>query len=319
MFATLLALALALSSRARAADLQVHAPDDCATAAAIGLQVEGLIGRPLAQVEHVDFAVEISQRSAGDYMLSLRTERDDASEPRTRQLLGASCDEVSDAAAVAIAMTITGANSAPASESAATTPAAPPPAAKPAAPAPMPAPSNAATAVAPRNPWWSAAGVYALIDGGVLPAIAPGAQLELTVGWHSLSLRVSGAVFASQEARLADDSGGADFELLLAGALVCGERAFAALHALACAGGELGSLSGHGNDLTVPLDRATLFSAVRAEAGLGYALEPGLSLLLRGGVSVPLTRRDFEVNNGRSIHRAASVSARAALGLQLEL
>jgi hypothetical protein len=328
-------LLLALSTRARAADLQLHAPEDCATAAAIRAQVEALIDRPLAQVEHVSFAVEIAQRSAGDFMLSLRTARDDGSAPRVRQLLGASCDEVADAAAVAIALAITGASPAPDDAAPPATAAADvhrveaPPQAKSVAPA-----SEAPPAVPERTPWRAAAGVYALIDASVLPAIAPGAQLELVGGFRGISLRVAGAVFASQRALLPDDSGGADFGLVLAAALLCAERSFggsghapalrggasfAPWQALACAGAELGSLSGQGADLTVPLDRATLFSAARAEAGLGYALQPGLTILLRAGVAAPFTRRDFQLNHGQHLHRPAPLSPRLTLGLQLQL
>ena len=72
-------------------------------------QVERLIGRSLRDVAAVDFEVSV-QHVAGrptPWTLVVRTlVPDTAIEPRTRELNGASCAEVTDAAAVAIAMVV---------------------------------------------------------------------------------------------------------------------------------------------------------------------------------------------------------------------
>jgi hypothetical protein len=89
------------------------------------------------------------------------------------------------------------------------------------------------------------------------------------------------------------------------------------VRALACAGAELGSLSGEGRELDMPEQASVLLAALRADVGAGYELEPGLLLFARGGVSVPLSRREFQINRGMTVHQPASLSGRALLGVQL--
>jgi len=315
------ALVLSLPCAVRAAELQVHAPGRCADADAIRAQVENLIGRPLAQVERVDFEVEISARPSGDFMLALRM-REGSAEPRTRELLGASCAEVGEAAAVAIALAITG-DDVPLAQRLAEQHAASrstvvaPPDAKADRPAPSPPIAPRARAAEP-SPWWFAVALAGTLDGGTLPALAPGGQLELIGGLQAFSLRVYGGAFAAQEARLPESDAGAELGLVLGGALLCGERALGALRALACAGAELGSLSGEGL-VKMPKPRSVLFGALRADAGLGFELQAPFWLVARAGVSVPFARREFQINRGTTVHRPASVSGRVLLGVELKL
>jgi hypothetical protein len=319
-------VALAMPLAARAAELRVSAPEPCAEAAAIRAQVESLIGRPLAEVERVDFDVAITARPGGDFMLTLRiSEREAGAEAGTRELLGASCAEVSDAAAVAIALAITG-DEAPlaqrlAAEHARATAAATaaPPELPPPAPAPVVTAAPAPARAAEPSPRWFAVALGGVLDGGTLPALAPGAQLELVAGLGAFSLRVYGGALAPQEASLPGSDAGAELGLLLGGGLLCGERAFTALRMLACAGAELGALSGQGKMIAEPEERSVLFGALRADVGAGIELQPSLWLIARGGVAVPLARREFQINRGMTVHRPASVAGRALLGLELRL
>jgi len=317
-----LVCALSAPFAARAAELQVSAPGQCTDADAIRAQVENLIGRPLADVERVDFAVAINARASGDFLLALRiTERDGSAEARTRELLGASCAEASEAAAVAIALAITGdekplAQHLAEQAAASRTPATPPTTEADRSPPSPPVPAHA-RAAAP-SPWWFAVALGGTLDGGILPALAPGAQLELAAGLHAFSLRAYGGAFAAQETRLSQSDAGAELWLMLGGALLCGERELAALRALACAGAELGSLSGEGL-VKMPKPRSVLFGALRADIGVGFELQAPLSLVARAGVSVPFARREFQINNGMTVHRPASVSGRVLLGVELKL
>jgi hypothetical protein len=316
----LCALATVPATTARAADLRVRAPEGCVLTEAITAQVETLTGKSLREQTGVDFEVEISQRDAGDYALRLRTlPSDDAEAPRTRQLHADSCAQIGEAAAVAIAMAITG--KAPAPEGA--VPQRDPgvegvrtwtgaPAEEPAAPA---------SAQSGPSPWRAAIAAGAALDGGVLPALAPAVQLELVGAYGVWALRLYGNAFANQEARASGLDAGATFGLLLAGALACVEPRLGELDGLSCVGAELGSLTAEGRDLDAPSGRRSRsFAALRADLGARFRVASAWSISARVGAALPLRRDPFQINGGAiTLHRAASLSARGLLGLELDL
>ena len=103
-------LALARVAPAAAAELRWSGPPDCDRQHAVSTQVESIVGRPLAAVEALDFEVTVS-RADDAWRLELVTEEHGAK--GRRSLSGQSCGEVTNAAAVLIAMAIRSAGEAP--------------------------------------------------------------------------------------------------------------------------------------------------------------------------------------------------------------
>jgi hypothetical protein len=311
---------------ARAAELRWSAPDDCASRGAAQEQIERLVGRPLTEVDGVDFVASIERASAHEYRVTLHTILRDDGKPRTRVLIGSSCAEVADAAAVAIAIAIEGRDDIEPEPAPGPPQRAAPVVAQPAAPNPsaQPAPVAPGASTADAAPRSDAVRLAltggAALDDGALPGLALGAELELSLGWRELRVTALGAFFPSQRTYLSASGGrGGEFQLALGGLLACGERAFGRFAALGCGGFELGELSAKGLGVRHPQLGDAFWRALRAEAGVRVALVDGLGAVARLGVAVPLERREFVLDATETVHRPSSVALRALLGLELAL
>ncbi len=315
--------ALALSALlapppAHAAELSWSAPEGCPERAEIEEKIERVVGRPLAEVGRLNIDVTLS---GGGERWSMRMRTQLHGQPHgdgagERTIEGTSCAEVSEAAAVAVAMAVLEHAEAvpdPVTRSP-EQPAPPPPAAEPVAATSEPSTENAE----PGTPLRFGLGVGAAVDGGALPLPALGAALELFAGYGRLRAILLGTLFASQTTEIADGVAAAEFELALGALLLCGEGTPSPLRLLGCGGFELGELSGEGL-LEGGRSGASDWRALRAEVALGFDLGDGFTLMGRAGAVVPLVRRLFFVNDGERLHRAGRVTARATLGLELHL
>ena len=95
------------------AELFVDAPESCVDPAALADEVSDLIGKPLASVADVDFRVQISETPQRRWRLRLETIDQRASAGGgaptvrgTREIDGATCAELAEAASVAIAVSV---------------------------------------------------------------------------------------------------------------------------------------------------------------------------------------------------------------------
>jgi hypothetical protein len=308
------AAATGLAGRAaQAAVLRLRAPEQCAQAEEVADRVESLLGRPLGAVEGVDFEVDIAHPGGKTWQLRMdRIERGQGGQRSSRQLVGGSCAEVADAAAVAITMSI---RASAASEDPAGVASPPTP-----APSPTRAPAVAATPVAalpvagaPLVPRASLT-LAAVADTGALPSPGLGAALELALDLGRWRLAGLGAFFPSQTAHAGSEGG--DFNLLFGALLGCRSRPVASVVVLACLGGEIGRLAGQGVGVNAPRLGRAVWLAPRADLGVGVPLIAGLTLVARGGVAVPVSRPTFMVDETVSVHQASIMSARGTLGLQ---
>jgi hypothetical protein len=94
----------------------------------------------------------------------------------------------------------------------------------------------------------------------------------------------------------------------------------ASLTVYACAGWELGRLSGVATGVQMPRHGAALWSAPRTDLGMSWGiLETGLRLGALLTLERPLARDDFELRELGSVHRPPSVVGRAAVGLDWAL
>jgi len=312
--------------RAHAAELGFSAPTGCLDARALQDEIEQLIGSPLAEVKAVDFAVDIERVIGDQWQVRVRILPRDATSgdgrARERRIEGGSCDEVASAAAVAVAMAALERER----EDRVPEPA-PAAASAPGEPASQRSPDRRserrtsgaagppahATGTRPLRFGVAAGGA---LDVGALPQPAVGAQLELFAGYGALRVTALGTLFGSQDTHLPDGERGGEFQLGLGALLACAEVQFERVFALACAGFELGQITAAGIDVMDPRERRVGWRALRAEAGLGWPVGQGFSLLARAGAVVPLTRPPFVLDETERVHRPSSLSARVWVGVE---
>jgi hypothetical protein len=295
--------------RAWSAEVRVRAVDSCADVSAITEQAEVLLGRPLASVEGVDFEVDISAGAAPAWRLRVDTvDRADGSR-RTREIAGHGCAELADAAAVAIAMSV---NADPGKTDASAG------ARDPAAPGTAPPVSNTPPSLPPpgrppREPIRPAIALGLTADAGALPGLALGAMLAAELRRGSLRLAVQATLLPSAETRMANGIGG-DFQLIAGAVLACFGHGFGRWTGGACAGGEVGRLSGEGMGVSSPRLGSALWLAGRAELAADVPIGGRFSFILRAGIAVPTSRPGFVVDGTLRVHQASRVTARSLLG-----
>jgi hypothetical protein len=300
---------------ASAAGLEWQAPSGCERTATVTEQVEGLVGQKLEAVEGLDFGVTVTTEQDGTFRLLLVTRTAGTSEPGNRTFVASTCAAVTDAAAVAIAMTIRGtqqqANDTPAE--AAPAPNATPPEPTPARPAPPSNPSK------PEAPTRTAVlvGLGGVLDTASLPNLSFGVAATAAVRRSSLRAEIAGLLLPSATADLGEGREGR-FSLITGAALVCLDRTLGKFSTLGCGGYELGSMTGEGSGVSSPDEGSALFQAVRLEVGGGLGLSDGLRLVARVGGAIPTTRRSFELA-GAVVHEIPALSLRAAIFAELEL
>jgi hypothetical protein len=314
-----LSLSAASASSARGAELFVDAPQSCIDPAALGDEVSDLIGKPLATVAEVDFRVQITEAPQRRWRLRLETidqrAGDGGAAPAvrgTREIEGATCAELAEAASVAIAVSIRSISGEP--------PAAP--AQRPAAPAmpspgtPSPTTPSIARAAQPTAAWHPAVVLALATDTGALPNTGLGVDLEAGLRRGSLEGVAFGTWFGSQDTVGAANAGGT-FQLALGGALACFAPQRGRWTGLACGGFELGRLAGTGLGVARPETAATFWRAGRADLGVTAALGGNAALLLRVGVAVPWSRPDFVLDGADPVYRPSRLAGRLTTGLEI--
>ena len=263
-----------------------------------------MLGRPVASVEGLDFDVDIAERPEHRWRLRVATIGRADGAKRYREIDGSGCDQLADAAAVAIAMTIQSSGVAVPRESEA------PPASPADPPKVVAAPSEAERPTVLRFPVTLAA----LADAGALPHPGLGPGLGVALAWTRLLIMAEGAVLFSPEARVAGDGGGR-FRLIVGAVLACLDRPLGRLGILGCAGGEAGVVQAEGIGIGRPRLQNVGWEAARVELGLTHRLGTGVSIFIRGGAVVPWSRPTFTLNNETlAVHRPAAVTGRVTVG-----
>jgi hypothetical protein len=311
----------AVAPAVEAAQLSVDAPESCLDPSTLADEVSDLVGKPLGSVADVDFRIQISETPARRWRLRLEMvdQRPGSNGTPTvrgsRELEGATCAELAEAAAVAISVSVR-------AISIETPAAAAPPGTAPATP-PVPAtpsPTTLSTARdAPPTPAWHPAVVLALTsDTGALPKTGLGVDLEAELQRGALQLVAFGTWFGSQDA-VASASAGGSFQLALGGALVCFAPHRGRWTGLACGGFELGRLAGTGTGLGVtrPETGAAFWRAARADVGVTAGLGGNAALVLRVGAAIPLSRPEFVLDGAELVYRPSRLAGRFTAGLEI--
>jgi hypothetical protein len=295
--------------QAGAADVHVEASHDCADRADIANQVDALLDRPVAQVQGLDFDVEIAERPEHRWRLRLVTVGRADGARRSREIDGSGCAQLVDAAAVAIAMSIQARDAAEprGADTSAAIRAEPPKVT--AGPAPGARAPSVQIPIA----------VAALADVGALPHPAGGLGLGAGLAWGRWLIIGEGALLFSPEARVADSSGGR-FRLVVGAVLGCLAEHFGQTGILGCAGGEAGVVQAEGIGINRPRDQNVAWEAGRLELGLVRRLNATVSLVLRAGVAVPWSRPTFTIDNDTlAVHQPGVVTARVTAGALFDL
>lgn len=296
-----------MAGEADAADVRLRAAGECAERSDIADQVDGLLGRPVAEVQGLDFDVDIRERPDGGWRLRLVTIGRADGAKRSREIDGAGCAQLADAAAVAIAMSI---QSNIARERAANT-------AGGSAPPDPPVVAVAPRQAAPQGVQLSL-GIGPVADVGALPHPSFGVGLGAALAGRRLVVIGEGSLFVSPEARLPDNSGGS-FRLLVGAILACFAERLGPTGILVCGGGEAGVVQAEGVGVNRPRLQNVAWEAGRLEVGLTRRLSDTLSLFIRGGVAIPWSRPTFTINDKLAVHHSDVMTVRIMVGALIKL
>jgi hypothetical protein len=232
----------------------------------------------------------------------------------SRSFEAASCDDLGDAAALAIALAMappgTGAAQPSAASAASGAAEAAPTVAEEAPRAGLPAASGEAWRVR------GFAGASAVVESGALPRPAPGVAIAGGVRLGAVSLGGYGVLLGSQQRRVAPAQS-VQFDLLFAGVRGCYALLERALELDACASLEAGRMRALGLNLDPAQNLTDPWLAPGAALAARWPFAGSVALELRVEPTLPLLRKEYTVNGSESVHAAAVVSSRLYLGLTL--
>jgi hypothetical protein len=318
-----------------------RAPVGCGEAAAIRARVTELLGQrelDLKRVQRVEGRVSPTRDG---WALELRTF--DAFGVRERRLVSRRCDDLAEAAAVAITLAFEaarareGSAAAAAGEKGAPSPApsdavppdavppdAVPPSAAPAEPSPPspsviaePAEAGASSSRAEHELGDRGArlafGAELLIDGHSLPAVAVGPAVLGALRWSEASVAVFAAWFPGADKPVAGGQR-AEFSLYAAGARACYALGHGWVDTVLCAGFEAGQISARGAGLVGARGARDLWLAPSVGLALRAEPWPGLALEARAEAIAPLARQGYAVNQTESIFHVRALGARGGVG-----
>ncbi len=314
-----------VSSGAHADDFLVwQAPVGCSTAAAVRERVRELLGEPELDLRHVERVVGRVTEATNGWTLHLTLV--DALGRRERTLASDQCQDLAEAAAVAISLAFEAARDSVESSAARAQPADEPaadssPAAELAAAKEKDA---AAVAVEPVDtgsdardpalaPTATAIGAELLVDVSSLPVVAPGVALFGGLRWSELRLAVFVAWLPGADKSVGPDQS-VSFSLFTGGLRACYALGHGLVDTALCAGGELGQLSASGSGLFRAQNVHDLWLAPQLGLELNAPIERSFGLHVRADAIFPVLRRGYAINETDDFHRTSSVALRAAAG-----
>jgi hypothetical protein len=317
--AALSALALSAVPAPAAASTVVEweAPEACPGAAAVFERLSASLGyepRTLGKLSRVRGDVV---PSAQGYRLSLEVY--ESGRRSSRWLEAASCEDLVDAAVLAITLALALRGAGADATRAASHDEAPADArghVAAGASADGAASSAAATppADSPEVPVRGVASLGMVAELGALPEPALGVSVSAGAEWQAWSLGAYGILFGGQ--RLAvRPAQSVDVELSVAGLRGCRRWLEQPLLLDTCVALEAGRWEAFGTDLQAARRARDLWLAPGAALAAGIELTPALALQVRADAVLPLTRKRYIVNENEGVHASDAVSWRLAAGL----
>jgi hypothetical protein len=291
---------LALSSsarsvlaRERAFALAWSAPAECPDSDTVASYVEEDVGEIAYGPTALRARGTVSQSSDGRYSVLLEF-YPGGEQTSKRSLEGGSCQAVSQAAALVVALAI---------RAQAT------PSVRPVAPVPG-APSRSAH----ERPFLAS---QVIADLGSLPGPAVGLGISGGVTFSGFRVEPRVGYFAPRTATIERSGLGARFTLGTAGARVCTPFPRSEWWFAPCVGGGVDWVRAQGFGALRPRDASAWAALMSASAVAGWDVSPIISLRLELEGVVPLARPEFEVDGVGEVFRRAPLALRGNLGLEL--
>ena len=324
--ATLAGLAASASASAEPAPrpsaiaLTWEAPAGCPSSDRILAETDRILAGSTVRTDPPIEARARVRQEGERWLLSLETRRGTAA--GSRQLEGESCTALGEAMIVILVLMIDPALVPETPPRLEPEPVAqlPPPPPPPAAPLVVARPQPPAPPPAGCRWGRPALALSALGDLGALPAPAAGGALAFGLRRCALGAEVSvhGLSPRTGEAEL-DAGAGGDLWLLAGGAAFSLHADLGGLEVGARGGLEAGTMSGRGVGINNPDSGRALWLAAGAGATLALPLTARFAALLGVDLVVPLRRPRFVIDDLGAVHRAAAVTGRLALGLEVRL
>jgi hypothetical protein len=290
------------SARERSFALEWAAPAECPDAPSVETYVEEDVGAIAFGPTVVRARGSVAPNSDGRYTVELELDTGGA-QPSKRQLVGGSCEAVSQAAALLVALAIR-AQAVPA-------------AAQPSPPPPLPLPPKL-PAPTHERPYLAA---EVLTDLGSLPVPTVGLSVAGGATVAGFRFEPSVAYFAPQSGSVSGDATlGAHFWLGSATFRVCAPFPRSRLWLAPCLGGGADWIRATGFGARVPRDPSTLDAIATAAAMGGLDISPVVSLRLELGAVLPLGRPRFQLeqaDGATDVYQRAHLALRGAFGLEL--
>lgn len=160
--------------------------------------------------------------------------------------------------------------------------------------------------------------VEAVLDSSALPEPAPGLAIAVRGELDRFGLSVYAAWLPAQRLRVRANEF-VDFELATGGVRACHDVFEGVIRGDACALLEVGRLAASSADLDSSRDVANLWLATGAAFEVRQRVLQSLEVQLRAEPLVPLLRKQYAVNQGERVHATAPLDARLSLGLAITM
>jgi hypothetical protein len=282
--------------------LEWRAPDGCPDARAVYESLSAVLGRaPVALGEFSEVSGTIEPRD-GRFVLTI--EMVEHGRRSSRLISAPRCEDMAEAAAIAIGLALTSERE---PDTVAQAAGAPPPVT-------LPSELDAPAPPVHERAYRLALSADALLDLNSLPSAAPGLRVQGRVQIGLASLALYGAFLPGSELAVGAREQ-VEFSLLAGGARVCYLPPGGALSLAACAGGEVGRYSADGGELNDARRVHNLWLAPSAGLELGVAFSRSFGAELGADVFVPLVRSRYAVNDTELVFRPPEAAIRLYLGL----
>jgi hypothetical protein len=297
-----------------------QAPAECPDAAAVTQRLQAAReAQPAAWESAVRVRGRVRRDASSEWVLELAIERGLHAGPAHRRLSAPHCDELADAAAVAITLALgAGGSSEPGAQHPATS-----------EPAPAFTGQGAAAAAEPPDrgplqgdsepppPWALSLAAEAVLDSGLLAGVGWGVAAGVQLQRGAWNGGLYGLWLPERAEQLARGQG-VDFHWLATGLRGCRQARAATLLLSGCVGLELGWLRAAGYGLSGAAGSSATLLAPTLSAGLRWPVERWAFTSRLEGV-LPLPRQEYTVDAGERIHETPALVLRWTLGLATDL
>lgn len=338
MLGSLLGMLLVIAPADEPSRVEVHwdAPPECPDATKVRAMIDALVGGE-ADIRASGYVVMQARLARADEQWSMDFRIETTTGARIRRWTAATCEELTEIAAVVTAVTMDSALAADALEPATDVAAEPQiaapgkPTSKPATAPPRVATRSAEPARVPAKPRAqaraqahakerSAIPEGAILAGGALeygalPGVAGGFAGAFALAWPHARMEVGAAGWLPRSQRLSGTEARAEVGLWHVDARGCGVPKVRRVEFPLCAGVEVGAMVGRGRGLAVTMRRRLPWVAAEAGAMMVARVTPHVAIVATGRLVIPLLRPGFELD-GEVVHRAARFAFVGVLGIE---